>query len=141
MRYLTVASIYLSIFLFPCAKSVKETQPEDPYLALTGEFVEDFLVPENEKDLRELLLTLPVFESSPESRRDWLYSQGIYNEPSLLLEGDGAQSPLLFIRTKMANVFELRIGPHEDMKVFSYTLLRRESGWKIIRRTQRDIKQ
>ena len=139
MRCLAVLPMCLSVCLFSCAKSVEVIEPEDPYLALTGEIVEDFLIPENEEDLRELLLTLPVFESSPETRRDWLYRQGVYDEPSLLLEGDGTQSTLLFIRTKKPNVFELRIGPHEDMKVFSYLLLRGEDYWEITRRTQLDI--
>ena len=103
---------------------------------MEGEHVDDFLPLDNELDLRDLLLTIPVFEIAPMERKAWLYKEGILTNNSIILEGDGAQSTLKLSRTYEKNHYKLDIGPHEDQIIYSYTLLRVEGGWKVISRNE-----
>ena len=123
--------------LCSCAITAQDEPFDGPYLALDADRVDDFLPPRDSEDMRELLLTLPIFESSPAERRSWVLANARVTPTSILLEGDGAQATLKLTRLITSDAYQLEIGPHEDSVVYCYTLQRVSGGWIILDRERR----
>ncbi len=133
--------IAAAAILCSCATTTQDEPFDGPYLALDADRIDDFLPPRDSEDMRELLLTLPIFESSPAERRPWVFASARVTPTSILLEGDGAQATLKLARDITSDSYLLEIGPHEDSVVFCYALQRVSGGWIILNRKRRLVEQ
>jgi hypothetical protein len=133
--------ITAATILCSCATTTQDKPFDGPYLALDADRVDDLLPPRDSEDMRELLLTLPIFESSPARRRPWVFATARVRPTSILLEGDGAQATLMLARDIRGDTYQLEIGPHEDSVVSCYKLQRVSGGWIILNRKRRLVDQ
>ena len=127
--------LFASVLLVGCASPNCSTAPQPPYSIAT--FQPDVLPlsSEDSMDLADLLLTLPVFDISPNHRRSWIDRNGIKSKSRdrLTVGGDGSQSPLTIEKIPPASNSKLRIRltvePWDDPDTWIYELQRADNGW------------
>ena len=126
-----------SLFALSCSTQNTPEQGQGP---LTKGFIPDERAPHSEEDLRELLVTLPVWDISPERIIPWIQDHGEATEKTLLVNGDGSQDTLRLRKLSLPNTYELRIGTEEwaDSGISYYTLKRQPNaypkGWQVLNR-------
>lgn len=126
-----------SLFTLSCSTQNTPEQGQDP---LAQDFIPDERAPHSEEDLSELLVTLPVWDISPERIIPWIQDHGEATENTLLVNGDGSQDTLRLRKLSLPNTYELRIGTEEwaDSGINYYTLRRQPNsypkGWQVLNR-------
>lgn len=121
--------LLFALLLAACAvapnQSPKSQSPFDQ------EIIADRRLPHNEDELSELLLTLPVWDISPERILPWISEHGSRSGDTLSVLGDGAQDSLQLRRLAQADQYELRIGSEgwPEGGLSYYTLQRLPNGW------------
>ena len=110
---------------------------------MENDFVTDLTLDKNKtpNDLRELLLTLPVFEVHPDTRREFVKRSGTINNNTLFVQGDGAQGSLTLTKLDDESMYELIIEEVESEVLWIYKMRRSNDigygydGWNIISST------
>lgn len=128
----------LLIFLVSLLTLSCSTQSSSDPLA--QDFIPDERAPHNEEGLDELLVTLPVWDISPERIIPWIQDHGKVTGNTLLVSGDGSQDTLRLRKLNLPDTYELRIGTEEwaEAGISYYTLKRRPNaspkGWQVLNR-------
>jgi hypothetical protein len=139
--------IFGSALLVGCASSDRSTTHQPPYDIATFQADVLPLSPEASTDLSDLLLTLPVFEVSPNERRSWVARNRIRSKSGdrLSVGGDGAQCPLTIERMPSAPNSKPRIRvtlePWDDPAAWRYELQRASNGWILLGTERRQAEQ
>ena len=126
-----------SFFLSACSGRPETSNAGYPF---DQEFISDVRAPLDEKDLRELLVTLPVWDIPPERILPWIHENGTLSEKSLLVSGDGAQTTLRLRELETPAHYELKIGTEDwpEGGLAYYTLKRVSNtwpqGWQVLSR-------
>lgn len=112
-----------------------------------GNFIPDVkpLSPGNEKDLREVAMSLPIWESDLKTLESWIMEN---SKPGVGMEqwtnpADGAQSAVTIRRLATSKTGATRVAvDHPSLKIFtpsggsylpwSATLERRRGGWQVM---------
>lgn len=135
MKSLLILSV--GLVLSACAPQPVPTFVENPF---DEEFIADVRSPHDEQDLRELLLTLPVWDVPPERILPWISEYGTVSGGTLQVQGDGAQDTLRLRKLPTPNHYELFVGNEEwpEGGLSYYTLERLSNrspkGWKVLSR-------
>ncbi|WP_411846648.1 hypothetical protein AAFN60_03455 [Roseibacillus persicicus] len=123
--------------LCACAPQSNTSPSHYPF---DGDFIADERPPHDEEDLRELLLTLPVWDIPPERIVSWMDENGSVTGDTLVVHGDGAQVMLRLRRLDRPDHYELRLGSEDwpEGGLYHYTLQRVSNkwpkGWKVLTR-------
>ena len=134
MKYLLCL---IGLFVISCVSQPGSLGTDGyPYLFSKKSHIPDYLPLKSDNNLRDLLLTLPVFEVSPDERRRWVVDYAKVSTDQIEIEGDGAQSSLRLSKLTTKDHYRLRIGPDEDGSVFFYDLRRIEAGWIVLSRSR-----
>ena len=94
MKSIFPLAIALSLLACSDSKTGIQVRALEAHTDLNHSFIEDVvpLVLAKPTDLREIALTLPVFEVSPELRREWVFRSGIEHRTSRVIryKSDGS---------------------------------------------------
>lgn len=151
MRLLLTIPIALS--LISCAQQAAIEPPQDtpaptPYPSMEHAFIPDNipLSPPNSTDLQKLALTLPVFETSPESLLQWVTKENgaVLNGNTWSIVANGAQSPVEVQRRPSSPTGAQRIrailGPGlHDPYQWTYDLERTTGGWNVLNKSYQKL--
>lgn len=135
-----IPMVTAALVLCSCATKTENESFNDPNFH-DQDRIADYIKPRDTGDMRELLLTMPLFEISPAERRGWVYANAIMTANSILLVGDGAQTTLKLSRGISQDIYNFEHGPFEDEPVFCYTLRRVSDGWIILSRKTKLIER
>ena len=127
------------LLLASCSPYAVTVSKSDPYDPLEPNFITDLTLKKTntKTDLRDLLLTLPVFEVSPKERRDYVYKEAKVTGDIVQLKGDGAQGNLTLEKLNDSNLYKFTYDDPGDKGNWVYLLKRRDhigygyNGWHI----------
>ena len=130
------------LFLLPtflvisCAQHNSDVaRPEfDPYFDRS--YIADVVTPKDQGDLRELVITFPVFDVAPSMRRSWVRKTAELTATSIQLPTDGSGPPVGLRRIRESDQYWLSIGPDDTSTTTDYKVRRLSGGWLILQRIE-----
>jgi hypothetical protein len=124
--------LFVSGFIASCTTQTPLPQSKNPF---EQPFISDLEPVTNPNDLRQLIKSLPVWESREPGFSDgWLTRMAKLKGDTLAVAGDGAQDQLRFTRLATTGQFELEVGnkdwPEGGHSI--YRLKRANQGWQVL---------
>jgi hypothetical protein len=125
-----------TLLVISCARHDSEVaRPEfEPYFDRS--YITDAVAPKDQDDLRELVITFPVFDVAPSMRRSWVRRNAELTATSIQLPTDGSGPPVGLRRTRESDLYWLSIGPDDTSTTTDYKVRRLSGGWLILQRTE-----
>lgn len=130
--------LLLAFLEISCTHHHSDAARPELYPYFDRSYIADVVAPRDD-DLRELVITFPVFDVEPSVRRTWVRKNAERTDSSIQLPTDGSGPRVGLRRIRDPDLYWLSIGPDDTSTTTEYKVRRLSGGWLVLQRTKSKI--